>query len=487
MFARIAPRRAALMLAAAVILLSPAAGAETLEDALALAYTTNPALDAARAQVRAQDEQFVQARSQALPTVSGTIQGSSSGSLRRGLPAGSGDQLIIDPVTGVPVVVEGEAITSVQQDNDNFSASLQASQNLFRGGRTGAAMDQALANIYSARARLASTEQATLVAAVAAYVDVRRDEEILAIRANNVQVLERQLQASRDRFEVGEITRTDVSQAEARLADARSQYASAQAQLTASRAAYEQVIGQAPGTLEPEPPLPALPADLDAAFALAMENNPDVLAAAFAEDAAKASVRNAKGAMYPTVSVQATAQRSESYETGPFEYEGKPITGDSTSIGGRITVPLFSGNALSSSVRQARQNESSARLQLRDAERSVREAVSRTWSAYLASIAQQESSAESVRANELAFEGVEAEAAVGLRTTLDVLNAEQELLNARLALVQSERNAYVAGFALLQAVGQVNPEYLALDVEVYDPARNLRQIRRQYLGIGVLD
>jgi TolC family type I secretion outer membrane protein len=318
-------------------------------------------------------------------------------------------------------------------------------------------------------------------------MDVRRDEAILAIRQNNVAVLERQLQASRDRFEVGEITRTDVSQAEARLAGARSEYAAAQAAHNASRSAYERIVGQPPGTLDPEPPLPPLPADLDEAFAAAVDSNPDVIAAAFSEEAASASVRGARGSMLPTVSLSASASSSDNYAGGPYEFTGDPANTESTSITTRVSIPLFSGNALSSQVRSARANESAARLSLRDVERRAREAVSSAWSAYLASVSQSESSSEQVRANELAYEGVEAEAAVGLRTTLDVLNAEQELLNARLALVQSQRNAYVAGFRVLQAVGAVNPENLGLAVEVYDPSVNLRSVRRRYLGIGVLD
>lgn len=466
-------QRTRLFSAAAVVAalaLAPAgAGAETLQDALALAYSTNPSLDAARAQLRAQDESFIQARSQALPSLTGNIQAGTSDNQRTGS----------DPQFGT--------LLASSIDTDSIQYSLSATQNLFRGGRTGAAMDQAMANILSGRAQLSSAEQQVLVEAVTAYMDVRRDEAILAIRENNVNVLDRQLQASRDRFEVGEITRTDVSQAEARLAGARSEYAAAQAALTTSRAAYERIVGQYPGTLEPEPPLPALPADLEAAYEAAMDSNPDVIAAAFQEEAAGAAVRSARGALLPSVSISASASSGDSYPSGPFEFEGSSSTTEQTSITGRISIPLFSGNALSSQVRSARQNESAARLSLRDTERRAREAVSSAWSAYLASVSQTESTAEQVRANELAYEGVEAEAAVGLRTTLDVLNAEQELLNARLAQVQAQRNAYVAGFRVLQAVGAVNPENLALDVEVYDPSVNLRRVKRQFLGIGVLD
>lgn len=457
-----------LAVAAALLAWPTAASAQALSDALALAYDSNPTLAAERARVRALDENFIQARSQALPSLTANLQTGTSDTTRSG-----------DPDFG--------ALLPSSSTVDSAGYSLSASQTLFRGGRTGAAMDQALANILGARAQLLATEQNVLLAAVTAFMDVRRDAAILSIRANNVAVLERQLQASRDRFEVGEITRTDVSQAEARLAGARSEYAAAQAALATSRAAYEQVIGQAPGTLEPEPPLPPLPATLEDAFVLALEGNPDVIASTFSEEAARAGVRNAKGAMLPTVGVTVTHSYTDSYRGGPFEFTGDPTWNESTSITGRVSIPLFSGNSLSSSVRQARQNETSARLQLRDAERRARESVSSSWSAYLASQSQTASSAEQVRANELAYEGVEAEAAVGLRTTLDVLNAEQELLNARLALVQSERNGYVAGFRVLQSIGAVNAASLDLAVDVYDPAVNLSSIRRRYLGIGLLE
>ena len=444
------------------------ASAQTLEDSLALAYTSNPNLVSQRAQVRALDENFVQARSPALPSVSATVQTSTSSNVRSGT----------DPDFGF-------ALNS--SDSDSLSYSLSADQTLYRGGRTRAAMDQALANIYAARAQLSSTEQSVLLDAVSAFMNVRRDEAILDIRANNVAVLERQLDASSDRFEVGEITRTDVSQAEARLAGARSQLAAAQAALTASRAGYERVVGQAPGTLAEPPPLPPLPEDLQAAFDLALENNPDVIAADFAEEAATAGVRNAKGAMLPTVSLSASASSSDSYNSGPFEFEGSPFESESTQVGGRVSIPLYSAGVNSSSLRQARQNEARARSDRRNVERLVRESVSTAWSGYLAAQSQMESTSEQARANELAFEGVEAEAAVGLRTTLDVLNAEQELLNARLAFEQAERDAYVAAYRVLQAIGAVNPAFLDVDVEIYDPAENLSDVRGRYLGIGLLE
>jgi len=457
------PIRSCATLAAVLLTLTGAsAGAETLQDALSLAYTTNPTLQAERARIRALDENFVQARAVALPSLTASAQATDSSTESAG----------VNPNTGIPL---GGLRTS-----DTTAYSLTATQNLYRGGRTRAVMDQARSGIEAGRAQLWSLQQSILVETVAAYMDVRRDEAIVSIRANNVGVLERQLQASRDRFEVGEITRTDVSQAQARLAGARSLFAAAQATRVVNRAAYERIVGRAPGSLEEQPALPPLPDTLQVAFEIAAAANPDVEAARHAEDAAHAAVRDAKGAMRPSANLTATASHTETYSGSPFESDG-------LSLVGRISVPLYAGGANSSVLRQARQNESRARLQLRDAERRVREAVASAWSGYQAAQSQIVSTSEQVRANEIAFEGVEAEAGVGLRTTLDVLNAEQELLNARLAFASAEREAYVAGYRVLQSVGAVGPETLGLEVDGYDPAVNFSSVRRRYLGIGVFE
>jgi outer membrane protein len=457
-------RIAAFALAAGM--LGTAASAETLEDALALAYETNPGLQSQRSALRSQDEGFVQARSAGLPNISASISGNRTETDSSGT--------FVDPNSGTAFPTGG----STQSGNATYN--LTARQNLYRGGRTGAAMDEALANIMSGRASLHAQEQSVLIEVVNAYTAVRRDETILEVRQNNVAVLERQLQETQDRFEVGEITRTDVSQAEARLAAARSSLASAQATLTASRSAYERIVGRAPGTLEPPPPLPVLPASLDEAIAIAMESNPDLVSAQYAEDAAKASVRGSRGAFQPSASLTGSLNHREAIV-------GLPSESDSASVTANVSIPLYSGNQLSSALRSSREAESRARLGVRSAERSVRDLVMSNWSAYRAAQLQIEANQEQVRAAELALEGVQAEATVDLRTTLDVLNAEQELLNARLALVQSEQSAYVAAFRVLQSVGGVDPELWNLDVDIYDPTDNFRRVRRSYIGIGILE
>ncbi len=458
--------KASLCAAAIALASAMSASAETLEDALALAYQSNPTLLAERARQRATDESYIQARSAALPSVSA-----------------SASTAVTDSRSATPVSNFGSTGGGTFTNSDTTGSntySVTADQSLYRGGSTRAAMSGALSSIEAGRARLDSVEQQILLDAVSAYVDVRRDEEIVTIRANNVDVLRRQLQAARDRFEVGEITRTDVAQAEARLAGAQSQLSAAEAALIASRSAYERVVGQAPGTLAPTPELPDMPSNFQEALDEALDLNPDIRAARHDENAARAAAREAAGALLPSVSARVTASRNEGYLTGAGDRDS--VTGSAT-----LSVPLFAGGLNSSRTRAARATASQARLQMRQIERNVREAVANAWSGYDSARAQIVSTSEQVRANEIAFEGVEEEARVGLRTTLDVLDAEQELLNARLTLVQAERDAYVAAFRLLQAVGRLTAEELGLGVEGYDPGVNLSEIRRRYIGVGVLE
>ncbi|MCG8443842.1 MAG: TolC family outer membrane protein [Caulobacterales bacterium] len=429
---------------------APASG-QTLQEALAAAYASNPTLLAERASARATDEEFYAARSGWLPSLSASASVSANDFEQTQTLGDFGGA--------------GDFTTSDTRGTSTYE--VRASQDLYRGGRTRADLEQARALISASRAGLVSVEQSILLTAVTAFMDVRRDEEVVEIRANNVAVLDRQLDAARDRFEVGEITRTDVAQAEARLAGARSELAAARAELAASRAEYENVIGSAPGSLEEAPPLPPLPGSVEEAVERAVDANPDVTAARFSEAQARAAVRGARGAFLPTLSLSATASKTDGYTTGATDSDS--LTGSAT-----LSVPILTGGLNSARVRQARQDEQRARLDVHAAERSVREGVAAAWSSYTAALSQIDSNREQVRANEIAFEGVEEEARVGLRTTLDVLDAEQELLDSRLALTNAERDAYIAAYALLQSVGGLTAQGLGLEVDVYDPATNLR-------------
>ncbi|PWE17135.1 hypothetical protein DDZ18_10585 [Marinicauda salina] len=434
-------KRFAGVAAAAVMLFAAgqAAQAQSLEETLASAYRSNPTLAAERARLRQTEEGYFQARSAALPTVSAGAQVSESELW------GGGNTFLFTGQTG------------------EIQYSVSAQQALYRGGRTAGAMNQALARINAGRAGLRSTEHQVLVDGVAAHMNVIRDQQVIAIRRNNVEVLAEQLRAARDRFEVGEITRTDVAQAEARLSGARAQLAAAQSALAASRAQYERVVGVAPAQPDAPEQLPAVPESLDSAVDAALDNNPDLVAAQFLERAAGQGVRVARGALMPEVGLSVRASESR-----PSDFSGRAR--GSATVGAQLSIPIFTGGLNGSRVRQALAAEDEARLQVVAARRRVVEGVTNAWNNLLAAQAVIESSREAVRANEIAFEGVEQEAFVGLRTTLDVLNAEQELLNSRIDLVRAERDLYVASYALLQAMGRVGAGDLELPVEQYEAA-----------------
>lgn len=426
----------AMLLAAGLGLggLAASARAQSLNETLEAAYRTNPVLAAERARLRQVREGVVQARSARLPTVSANAGISESERWGAGAAAGgSGDV--------------------------NYSVS--ASQNIYSGGSIDASVDQALSRIEASRWSLVSTEQDIILSAIGVHLDVVRDTAIVGIRRNNVDVLSEQLRAARDRFEVGEITRTDVAQAEARLSGARAQLSAAQATLAASRAGYERVTGITPLDLEEPQARPDTPETLTIAASVALENNPLLLSALFNEQAAQAGIRVARSALRPDVSLSASA--SEARESD-FTGRGR----GSVTVGARVSMPIFTGGLNESRIRQAVAAADESRLQVLNVRRLVAEGISNAWNSYLAAEAVILSSREAVRANEIAFEGVRQEAFVGLRTTLDVLNAEQELLNSRLELVRAERDYQVAAYALLQAMGRLTAEQVGL--EPYDEA-----------------
>lgn len=428
---------------AAGVLLSlalPAPGlGQTLEESLAAAYRSNPTLAAQRAQLRQTNESYYQARAGGLPSLSASASVSDT------------------------ELWGGGPVSRFLDDEPEANYSLSANQSLYRGGRIRNGIDQALARIEAARMTLRATEQQILVSAVIAHTDVIQNRQIVAIRRNNLEVLARQLEAARDRFEVGEITRTDVAQAEARLSGARAQLAAAQAQLAAARADYERVVGIVPADLTAPEALPALPEDLAGAAETALRANPRLLAARYGEVAAAEAVEVARGNLRPDVSLSANASENRQADFGGF-------TEGSATVRAQVSLPIFTGGLNASRVRAARAAEDQARLQVVETRRQIVEGVTTAWSSLLAARAVIESSREAVRANEIAFEGVEQEAFVGLRTTLDVLNAEQELLNSRLELVRAERDLHVASYNLLQAMGVLSAGALELPVEEFQPS-----------------
>jgi outer membrane protein len=427
----------------ATVLSLPQASADSLQDALVKAYQSNPQLLAERANLRATDEQVAQAIAQWRPQVSinATYSKAHAESKTDGVAA------------------------QVLSRTENWGADVTARQTVFAGGRILAQRRQADANVNAGRARLHSTEQGVFLNTISSYMNVVRDEAVLKLNEANVALLRKQLEAAKARFDVGEITRTDVAQAEARLAAGLAQETSAQAALKASRLAYERAVGEAPGTLDPKPALPAMPESEAQAREIANAHNPNLVAARAQEDAARYGVDFAVGQMLPTVTVSASYGRS-----GQDRFA--ETVGDDSRLTATASVPLYQGGAEWSGIRQAKEQNNRARLNVEDARRGSDEGVQNAWEAYRAAKASSEANRQQVKAAEIAFEGVEQEQEVGSRTTLDVLNQQQELLNARVALVRSERDEIVASYSLLSAVGKLTAQNLELPVEFYDPVDN---------------
>jgi outer membrane protein len=429
------------------------ADATTIQEALAAAYASNPALLAERAKLRATDEDVPQALSGWRPTVTVTgTAGAAGGNLKQ---AGVTTKLGRDIATGQVVLT----------------------QPLFTGGRTRAKTNQAENTVRGERARLIATEQQTLVNAVNAYVGVIQDEQLLQLNINNVQVLTRQLQATNDRYRVGELTRTDVAQAEAALAGGQAQVQTAAGNLATARATYVQVIGSAPDKLvEPQPLSLPTKARQDA-ITLASASNPSVIAALFDNAAAKDAVNVAFSALAPTVSVQGTYGRSANAQfADTWQY--------SPAVVATLTVPIYQGGAEYSAVRQARQTEQQTRKTVDDARRTAAQQASQAWDTLIAARAAAESQRAAVRANEIALQGVEQEAIVGSRTTQDVLNQQQQLLGAQTTLVQDLASLVVASYSLAGTVGRLTARDLSLQVPLYDETKYYEEVRNAWFGTG---
>lgn len=419
------------------------AQAETLNEALAAAYGSNPTLQAERAGLKATSENVRQAQAGWLPTV--TLQGSIASQDFTGKDD--------DPLT-----------PDVETSTSPLSGAAVVSLPVFRGGQTYYGTKAAKAQTRGAEANLRSVEQQVLFDAVTAYYDVLRDISVVELSHNNVQVLERQLQAAQDRFRVGEITRTDVAQAEARLSGSKSRLTRSEAALIASQSAYERVIGHSPvnmGAIEDLPEIAAMPKSEAEAIAIALQSNPVLSAAREREVASREGVKATRGGLLPQMSLQGSYSYTDERDYVQGVSSGFAET-ETTSLTGQVTIPLYQGGAVYSRLRQAKQVNNQNRIQIAETERSVREGVINAWEGLRSTQATIVSSQQQVRANEIAFDGVQQEAQVGSRTTLDVLDAEQELLDARVTLVGARRNEMVAAYALLASVGRLSAADLGL-------------------------
>jgi len=433
------------------------ASAETLNQALSAAYTYNPRLDAERARLRATDESVPQARSGYRPFIEANAD------------IGFEDNRVrLD---------DNQGRIGSQTVPRGYDISLQ--QNLFNGFRTTNQVNQAEANVRAGRENLRQIEGEVLLDAVTAYMDVVRDQAIVALQDNNVNVLSRELAATKDRFDVGEVTRTDVAQSEARRAGAVSALDQARANLKSSRAEYERVIGAPPSNLR-EPPVPTrlLPKSLEAATAIALNESPLIINALYLEKSASYNVDTIRGELLPTVTLQATYQDRFEPSSGIAESETALVTG-------RVRVPIYQGGEVEARVRAAKHTHVSILQTIEDVRTQVRANTVTAWSQYQAAVAQIESDKAQVAANQTALAGVREEEKVGQRTLLDVLNAEQELLNAQVQLETSRRNMIVAAYALLLSIGRLDAATLNITQTVYDPEEHYHEVRRKWWGIAI--
>ncbi len=427
--------------------------AQTLNDALTAAYLNNPTLLGQRARVRAVDEQVPQALSNWRPSIN------LSGSISRSMTSNS-------------VRLSG----GVDQVRTPRGGELEISQPLFRGGRTLAATREAENTVKAERARLAQTEQSVLLEAATAYLNVFRDEAVLKLNINNEQVLKRQLEATRARFDVGEITRTDVHQAEARLAGASADRIGAEGNLEVSRAAYRYVVGlPAPSNLKPSAQPPGQPSSQADANKTAAVNNPGVIAAEFDRKALQDNVDEVRGELLPSLDLNFTVSRD-------FETSSNTNISDEKSVTASLTVPLYQQGEVFSRLREAKQGVAEQRQAIDQARRDAIEDATRDWETLVTTRARVDSFKTQISANVVALEGVEREAQVGSRTVLDVLDAEQELLDSRVAHVRAQRDELVAVFELQAAVGKLTAKDLQLKVKAYDAADHYNEIRDKWLG-----
>ena len=432
--------------------------AETLGEALVDAYANNPQILAERALLRATDENVPQALAGWRPTVQFT---------------GSGGREHQDNNPPSVISPGGTNLTPL-------AADVNVTQPIYNGGRTVALTAQAEKTVEAERARYVATEEATFLSVAQAYLDVVRDQATLELSINNEQVLRRQLEATSDQFRVGAVTRTDVAQAEARLAGATASRLQAEGNLQVSRANYERAVGHPPEALAQPSLRPTLPVTRDDAVAMAAGKNPNVIAALFTEDAARDFVDATRAQLLPSLALVGDANRSR--ETS---FRGLETT--TYSVIARVTVPLYEGGAIYSQTRQATETVGQRLGQTDDARRAAIQGATQAFEQVTSGRAQVVSLQSTIRAAEIALDGVRQEATVGSRTVLDVLNAEQELFTDQVQLVTAQHDVAVAEFTLASQIGQLTAADLKLPVALYDVDRHYRSVREKWIGFGAKD
>jgi outer membrane protein len=432
------------------------ASAETLTDVLAATYRYNPRLDAARAALRATDEEVSRANARYRPLVNGT--------------ADAGMQ---------NTEIKNSNGTNNRAETNPMGYGITAQQSLFRGFQTLNGVREAEATVRAGRESLRIVEQAVLLDAITAYMDVVRDQAIVKIRENAVDVLTRELKATRERFAVGEVTRTDVAQAEARRAEAVSNLDLSRANLRTSRGSFERHVGRPPSNLvEPKPYNKNLPRGMDEAVAISARENPSIVAALYREQGARHTVDRIWGELLPTLTLEGSYNRR-------FNSSATVEQSETTAVIGRLTVPIYAQGETQARVRAAKHTHVSRIQEIEQNRADVQSTVVASWSSLSAAKAQLESDNARVAALATALAGVREEEKVGQRTLLEILNAEQELLNAQVALASTKRNIIVSSYTVMSTIGRLNVQELEAAQEVYDPNIHYFEVRRKWWGVSI--
>ncbi|WP_375175313.1 TolC family outer membrane protein [Pseudooceanicola sp.] len=448
-------KSAAMALSLVLGLNAAPAKAETLADAMAAAYEHSGLLEQNRALLRAADENVAQAIAQLRPIVAWS--GNLARDLGRNATAASG-------------------FTLVNSDSASLSLTLSAELVLYDGGQTALGVEVAKESVLATREGLTSLEQQVLLRAANAFLNVRRASEFVALRESNTRLITQELRAARDRFEVGEVTRTDVSLAEARLAAARSGLAAAQGDLARAQLEYLAAVGHKPGRLTPSSHVGRLPTSLEAASTTALRQHPDMAQARRQATVADLRVQLADAALSPTFSLTGRATLSDTLRSGAH--------GRNASIGITGQQTIYAGGRLSSLQRQSMQNRDAARANLHVVSHTIRQNVGNALATLQVARASIQAGQQQIRAAQVAFRGVREEAQLGARTTLDVLNAEQELLDARATLISAQVDELSAGYTLLAAMGELTAQKLKLKVRIYDPAGYYNMVKDAPAGLS---
>ena len=439
--------------------------ADTIDAALVRAYQNNPQLNSQRASVRATDENVPQALSGYRPRVAVTASG---GYQYTDVVSGTGNLGL-----GASAHLHGAQIPR--------AVGATITQTLFNGQQTANRTRQAESQVSGAREALRSLEQTVLLSAATIYMDFLRDSAIVEVQRSNTRVLEQTLKQTLDRFNVGEVTRTDVAQSEAQLAAGRTQQLTAESNLTTTRANFRRIIGNEPEQLAAGSPVDRfLPPTLPGAIDLGLTENPNVTAAMFGIDVSYLQVKVSEGALLPTVTLQASAQQNyEQTISIPRQFLASGVA--------QVSIPIYQGGAEYSLIRQSKESLALQRLALEQQRDQARANVVQAWGQLVAGKAQVASAQSQVSASEIALNGVREEAKAGQRTTLDVLNAQQALVNARVALVTAQHDRVVASYTVLNAVGRLSPQVLNLRTNVYDPGVHYQQVRDSWFGVRTPD